>query len=347
MRQLTIHRLYFTQADCYKTSKKGKPAGIQVHSTGANNPYLHRYVGPDDGLLGPNKYGNTHNRPGGNVCANAYIGLLADGQTVTVYQALPWEQHCWLSGSGDSGKKSANAQGFIGFEVCEDARNNRAYFQRAVWETSVSLCAYLCWKYNIYIGNVRDHAELHRMGMATDHDDITRWLRPWGLNMDAYRNEVQKAMREGVTVTYIEGDKTWTDGPEGETTPEEPAKEDSMIKKAIVKGDGYLNLRSAPDKSAESIAKLYPGEIVTVTAQYPGGWSFVTAKGKQGYCVTEFLADAPAQANPAPPTEPAKDEAEPVQDEDAAAIIAEIIATTEHLRELEDQLALLITGAVG
>jgi uncharacterized protein YgiM (DUF1202 family) len=165
-------------------------------------------------------------------------------------------------------------------------------------------------------------------------------------------------MREGVTVTYIEGDKTWTDGPEEkaqEPAAQEPQEENIMIKKAIVTGDGYLNLRSAPDKSAESIAKLYPGEAVTVTAQYPGGWAFVTAKGKQGYCVTEFLADAPATSSgaDAPPSsegkaqEPANDEAEPVQDEDAAAIIAEIIATTEHLRELEDQLALLITGAVG
>jgi len=31
------------------------PRRIVWHSTGANNPYLRRYVGPDDGLLGVNK----------------------------------------------------------------------------------------------------------------------------------------------------------------------------------------------------------------------------------------------------------------------------------------------------
>ena len=34
------------------------PKGIMVHSTGAENPWLKRYVGPDDGLLGKNQYNN-------------------------------------------------------------------------------------------------------------------------------------------------------------------------------------------------------------------------------------------------------------------------------------------------
>ena len=33
-----------------------------VHSTGANNPYLRRYVQPDDGELGKNRYDNDWNR---------------------------------------------------------------------------------------------------------------------------------------------------------------------------------------------------------------------------------------------------------------------------------------------
>ncbi len=42
----------FTQNACYKTSRTIAPKGIMVHSTGANNPSLKRYVGPVDGLLG-------------------------------------------------------------------------------------------------------------------------------------------------------------------------------------------------------------------------------------------------------------------------------------------------------
>lgn len=54
MKTITIYRHYFTKSDCYKSGIIQTPTGIQVHSTGANNPYLKRYVGPDDGLLGKN-----------------------------------------------------------------------------------------------------------------------------------------------------------------------------------------------------------------------------------------------------------------------------------------------------
>lgn len=73
-----------------------------VHSTGANNPNLKRYVGPNDGLLGENQYGNHWNQDkpdGQEVCPHAFISKLADGSIAT-YQVLPWDyrgQHC---GSG-------------------------------------------------------------------------------------------------------------------------------------------------------------------------------------------------------------------------------------------------------
>ena len=63
------------------------PKGIMVHSTGANNPTLRRYVGPDDGLLGANQYGNHWNtyRPGGRqVCVHGFIGKLKDNPTTRV-----------------------------------------------------------------------------------------------------------------------------------------------------------------------------------------------------------------------------------------------------------------------
>ena len=49
MRHLTVYRRFFTQSDCYKASATSSFVGVQVHSTGANNPYLRRYVQPDDG----------------------------------------------------------------------------------------------------------------------------------------------------------------------------------------------------------------------------------------------------------------------------------------------------------
>ena len=340
MRHITIHRLYFTDSDCFKTSRHGTPHGIQVHSTGANNTYLHRYVGPDDGLLGPNQYDNTHNRPGANVCANAYIGKLQDG-TVTIYQTLPWDQHCWLSAGGTNGTPSANAQGFIGFEVCEDNRKNRDYFMSAVLDKSVCLCAYLCWKYHLDVEFVMDHSELHRLGMASDHGDITWWLKPFGYSMSMYRNEVRKAMAEGVCVTYIDGDKTWTDGPYDAAEPENPQEEPTVNKKMVVIGDGYLNLRAEPSKSAASIGKLNPGDVVTVTQEFPDGWAFVSSIAGQGYVMEAYLAPVPDEAPEEPPAPDA-----PASDE-LLEWLGKAVEANAALTEALEHMQILLTGAVG
>ena len=50
------------------------PQGIVVHSTGANNPTLRRYIAPDDGIIGKNEFGNDWNRGGLDVCVHAFIG---------------------------------------------------------------------------------------------------------------------------------------------------------------------------------------------------------------------------------------------------------------------------------
>ena len=59
---MNLHKLIFTKNACYKAGRKITPKGIMVHSTGANNPNLKRYVGPNDGLLGENQYGNHWNQ---------------------------------------------------------------------------------------------------------------------------------------------------------------------------------------------------------------------------------------------------------------------------------------------
>lgn len=59
---MNLHKLYLTENACYKANKKMTVKGIMVHSTGANNPFLKRYVNPDDGLLGVNKYNNHWNQ---------------------------------------------------------------------------------------------------------------------------------------------------------------------------------------------------------------------------------------------------------------------------------------------
>ena len=82
-----------------------------VHSTGANNPWLKRYVGPDDGLLGKNQYNNHWNQPmDREVCVHAFIGKLADG-TVATYQTLPWDHIDCGVAKGFFLREKANAYG--------------------------------------------------------------------------------------------------------------------------------------------------------------------------------------------------------------------------------------------
>ncbi|OGO90094.1 MAG: hypothetical protein A2Y17_01130 [Clostridiales bacterium GWF2_38_85] len=141
---MNLKQYYLTQNNCYKVGQKHEVKAIMVHSTGANNPMLKRYVGPDDGLLGVNKYNNHWNaaKPGGqNVCVHAFVGKLQDGSIAT-YQTLPWDYVGWHSGTGSLGSsRNANNTDYIGFEICEDNLTDAAYFGK-VYKEAIELCVY-------------------------------------------------------------------------------------------------------------------------------------------------------------------------------------------------------------
>jgi N-acetylmuramoyl-L-alanine amidase len=140
---MNLKKLILINNACYKAGKAITPKGIMVHSTGANNPWLKRYVGPDDGLLGKNQYNNHWNqdKPGGRqVCVHAFIGKLADGSIAT-YQTLPWNHRGWHAG-GDANNTH------IGFEICEDGLTDASYFS-AVYKEAVELCVHLCKLYGL------------------------------------------------------------------------------------------------------------------------------------------------------------------------------------------------------
>lgn len=179
---------YLTKNECYLSGKKMTPAGIIVHSTGANNKTLKRYIGPDDGKLGVNKYGNHWNQVmDREVCVHAFIGTLADG-TVACYQTLPWDMVGWHSGRGANG--SANNMGYIGFEICEDDLTDAKYFNE-IYEMAARLCAYLCQEYNIPIEKVICHSEAYTLGIASNHGDVMHWFPKFGKNMDTFRTYVK------------------------------------------------------------------------------------------------------------------------------------------------------------
>ncbi len=186
---MNLNRLYLIKNECYLAGKKMVPKGIMVHSTGANNPHLKRYVGPDDGKLGGNTHGNHWNtaRPDGRqACVHAFIGKLADGSIAT-YQTLPWNYVGWHSGGAANNTH-------ISFEICEDGLYDKNYFA-AVYEEAVGLCVYLCRKFNLNPEDIIDHSEGYRLGIASNHGDVGHWFKKHGKTMDDFRAEVLDALR--------------------------------------------------------------------------------------------------------------------------------------------------------
>lgn len=193
---MDLHQLYLTKNLCYIAKKTMVPAGVMVHSTGANNPRLGRYVGPDDGLLGsgPNHW-NTAKPNGQEVCVHAFIGKLKNGSVAT-YQTLPWNYVGWHAGKGPKG--SANRD-HIGFEICEDDLADGAYFA-AVYREAVELTAYLCRTFGLdplAKGVVICHAEGAKAGIASNHADVLHWFPKFGKSMDDFRREVRQTMDGG------------------------------------------------------------------------------------------------------------------------------------------------------
>lgn len=187
---MNLHKLYLTENACYKAGKTITPKGIMVHSTGVNNPYLKRYIGPDDGLLGKNTSNNHWNQDtpdGRQVCVHAFTGKLADGSIAT-YQTLPWNYRGWhCGGSGNDTH--------IGFEICEDDLSDATYF-RKVFSEAVELCVYLCKLYNLTEKDIICHSEGYKKGIASNHADVMHWFPRHGESMDTFRAAVKAGLAE-------------------------------------------------------------------------------------------------------------------------------------------------------
>ena len=185
---MNLRKLIFTNNACYKAGRTITVKGIMVHSTGANNPNLRRYVGPDDGLLGKNQYNNHWNQDkpdGRQVCVHGFIGKLADGSIAT-YQTLPWNYRGWHAGG------SANNT-HIGFEICEDGLTDASYFS-AVYNEAVELCVYLCKQYGLTEKDILCHSEGYKLGIASNHGDVMHWFPKHIKSMDTFRADVKAGL---------------------------------------------------------------------------------------------------------------------------------------------------------
>lgn len=217
---MNLNKLIFTENACYKANKNITVKGIMVHSTGANNPWLKRYVGPDDGKLGKNQYNNhwNQNKPDGReVCVHGFIGKMDDGSVAT-YQTLPWDMRGWHAGGNANNTH-------IGFEICEDGLADGNYFAK-VYKEAVALCAYLCKQYGLTEEKIICHSEGYKLGIASNHGDVMHWFPKHGKSMDIFRADVKALLSstvvekpkepsasypEKLTTGYYRVRKTWSD----------------------------------------------------------------------------------------------------------------------------------------
>lgn len=251
---MNLLRCILTENDCYKTKRIIKPKGVMVHSTGADNPTLKRYVQPVKGgdgdyaalmaQLGLNKNGNHWNRPGLDVCVHGFIGRLADGSIASV-QTLPWNHRGWHAGTGTSGGSANNTH--ISYEICEDGLTDPDYFKK-VYREAVELTAMLCKEYGLnplVDGVVICHSEGYRRGVASGHADVEHWFPRFGKSMDDFRADVSAAM-----------------APKPEPTPDpkpEPEEDDEMTY--------YKTLDEVPEWYRPTVEKLVETGALKGTAE--------------------------------------------------------------------------------
>lgn len=201
-----------THSSCYASGRKIKPLGVLWHSTGVNNPTLRRYVQPyeTDGdyqelitVLGKNRYRNDWNHVKNSKGVNAFVGMLADG-TVAAVQTLPWDARPWGVASG---KKGSCNNGWIQFEICEDALRDPDYFAD-VYREAVELTAYLCKLYGfdphgtvrfsgVTVPVILCHRDSYELGLGNEHGDVLHWFGKYGKTMEDVRNDVAAVLAAG------------------------------------------------------------------------------------------------------------------------------------------------------
>jgi len=305
--------LMHTQNPCYKANKRRKPTMIIIHGTGANNPNINRYAGPDDGIIGKNKYDNHWNRASANKLGNAIIGKLADG-TVAIYQTMDWDVRPWLSGSHTKGNGNDYA---IQWECCQDFGASspkgtaKTWYWNEVRTLNVHLCAWLCQEYGIDVKNVIDHREARARGIASNHGDIRNWQVLFGDTMDKLRADVQ-AMLNGTVAPPPTAPVP---------TPPPPATEEPLAA-AVQTGSSSLNFRAGPGTAHKLLGTIKRGASLDVF-EIKGSWARVTSNRVMGWCSANFLTIDFLDTDPEEPAAEDKVMGRAVQDKSAGLNLRE------------------------
>ena len=195
--EMEIIQCYQTKNPCYRKGTPMKPVGIVVHSTGANNPHLCRYVDCPE-RLGVNRYGNHWNRPEAATLVHGAIGLDKEG-FVTVVNTLPYTMAAWGVGKGSRGSYNYDPTGHIQFEMCEDDLTDPSYVDQ-VMGTAVAYCAWLCREYGLAAESIVSHKEAHALGYASNHGDPENWMGRFGMTMEDFRARVRAKLKGEVAI---------------------------------------------------------------------------------------------------------------------------------------------------
>ena len=210
-----------TQSTCYRQTYKMNVLGVLIHSTGANNPTIRRYVQPDDDdpnreelleIIGVNRNKNDWNHKEVQAGLNAWIGKLANGSVAAV-QTMPWNFRPWGCGSGSRG--SCNS-GWIQFEICEDGLDDEEYFNQIYLE-ACELVTYLCKLHNsdphgtvrfggIDVPTILCHKDSYQLGLGSGHADVLHWFPKFGKSMDDVRDDVAALIKENEDTEVEEED---------------------------------------------------------------------------------------------------------------------------------------------
>lgn len=190
---MEILQAYQTENRCYKQGKKNKAIGIVVHSTGAVNRSINRYVDAPE-RLGKNRYNNHWNKAEADKCVHAFIGYDKD-QKILVAQTLPYDYVCWGSGKGKNGSYNTT---HIQFEICQGSNTDEAYYREAV-KCAEEYCAYLCRMHGWTADCIVSHREAALAGYASNHGDPDSWMKHFDDDMDQFRARVAALLGETVS----------------------------------------------------------------------------------------------------------------------------------------------------
>lgn len=218
---MNLLRVYQTKNPCYKKGQKANQVGILVHSTGAVNRELRRYVDAPE-YLGQNQYNNHWNKDTANKCVHAFIGYDKD-KNVSVAQTLPYEYACWGCGKGNKGSYNRDPVAHIQFEICEGSTTDAEYYNKAI-AAAEEYCAYLCKMYGWTADRITSHKEAHAAGYASNHGDPHSYMKNFDDNMDKFRARVAARLNGDYSPADVVVNKVEQSAAQENKTPTATAK---------------------------------------------------------------------------------------------------------------------------